>query len=63
MLYLKLIWNIEGQIVRNHSMYSNIMLLVVPIAADSKKTPLMIITLRGEYSTVLVLVGHFPFSA
>ena len=36
MLYLKLICNIQGQTVRNHSMYSNIMLLVVLIATVSK---------------------------
>ena len=60
-LYLKLIWNIEGQTVRNHSTYSNIMLLAVLIATVSKNaTPLMIITLRGEYSTALVLVYHNP---
>ena len=36
MLYLKLIWKIEGQTVRIHSLYSNIMLLAVLIATVSK---------------------------
>ena len=38
MLNLKLIWNIDGQTVRNHSidMSSNIMLLAVLIATVSK---------------------------
>ena len=56
-----LIWNIEGQTVKNHSMYSNIMLVVVLIGIVSKNvTPLMIIPLRGEYSTALVLVKMGP---
>ena len=35
--HLKLSSNIEGQTVRNHFMYSNIMLLAVLIAIVSKK--------------------------
>ena len=55
MLYLKLIWNIGGQTVGNHSISSNIMILAVLI--PKMVIPLMIITLGGKYSTALVLVN------